>query len=39
MSEWNKLDHNPHNSERFLTFKKNILQFIRPATNSVYNCP
>ena len=23
---------------RFLTFKKNILQFIRPTANSVYNC-
>ena len=36
--EWNKLDPNLRNSESFLTFKKNILQFIRPATNSVYNC-
>ena len=37
-SEWNKLDPNLRNSERFLTFKKNILQFIRPTANSVNNC-
>ena len=38
ISEWNKLDPNLCNSESFLTFKKNILQFIRPTANSVYNC-
>ena len=38
ISEWNKVDPSLHNSESFLTFKKNILQFIRPASNSVYNC-
>ena len=37
ISEWNKLDPNLRNSESFLTFKKNILQFIRPTANSVYN--
>ena len=29
ISEWNKLDPNLSNSESFLTFKKNILQFIQ----------
>ena len=38
ISEWNKLDPSLRNSESFLTFKKNILQFIRPTANSVYNC-
>ena len=38
MSEWNKLDPSLRNSESFLTFKKNVIQFIRPAANSVYNC-
>ena len=46
ISEWNKLDPSLRNSESFLTFKKNVLQFIRPAVlqfirpaaNSVYNC-
>ena len=38
ISEWNKLDPNLRNSERFLTFNKNILQFIRPTANSVNNC-
>ena len=38
ISEWNKLDPNHRNSESFLAFKKNILQFIRPTANSVYNC-
>ena len=35
MSEWNKLDPSLRNSESFLTFKKNVIQFIRPAANSV----
>ena len=38
ISEWNKLDPSLRNSKSFLTFKKNILQFIRPSVNSVYNC-
>ena len=38
ISEWNKLDPSLRNSENFLTFKKNILQFIEPAASSVYNC-
>ena len=38
ISEWNKLDPNLRNSESFLTFKKNILQFIRRTANSVHNC-
>ena len=38
ISEWNKLEPSLPNSERFLTFKKNILQFIRPTGKSVYNC-
>ena len=36
--EWNKLDPSLCNSESFLAFKKNVLQFIRPVANSVYNC-
>ena len=38
ISEWNKLGTSLRNSKIFLTFKKNILQFIRPAVNSAYNC-
>ena len=38
ISEWNKLDPSLRNSESFLTFKKNILQFIRRTANFVYNC-
>ena len=38
ISEWNKLDPSLRNSENFLTFKKNIIQFIEPAASSVYNC-
>ena len=38
LSEWNKLDPSLRNSEGFLTFKKNILQFICSTANSVYNC-
>ena len=38
ISEWNKLDLSLRNSESFLTFKKNILQFIRPTCNTVYDC-
>ena len=34
----NKLEPSIRNSERFTTCKKNILQFIRSAANSAYNC-
>ena len=34
--EWNKLDLEIRNSESLLTFKKKILSFIRPSTNSIY---
>ena len=37
-SKWNKLDPRLRNSEGFLTYKKNILQLIRPTASSVYNC-
>ena len=35
--EWNKLDTNLRNSRSPFIFKKYILQFIRPSSNSVYN--
>ena len=38
ISEWNKLDHSLRNSESSLTFKKNILQLMKPTANSVCNC-
>ena len=38
ISEWNKLDPVIRNSESLSIFRKNILYFIRPAPNSVYNC-
>ena len=38
ISEWNISDHSLYNSESFLTFKTNILQFLRTAGNSVCNC-
>ena len=34
--EWNKLDHNIRNSSSFNNFR-NILKFIRPSTNSLFN--
>ena len=37
ISEWNKLNPSLRNSESFLTFKKNILQLVKLAANSVYN--
>ena len=37
VSEWNKLNPSLRNSESFLTFKKNILQLVKVAANSVYN--
>ena len=36
--EWNKLDHEIQNAPRLNIFKKNILQFIRPAANNVFGC-
>ena len=36
--EWNKLDPHLRKSENFLNFRSNILKFIRPSPNSVYNC-
>ena len=35
--EWNKLDNNIRNSESVSAFKKQILKFIRPSTNSTFN--
>ena len=37
ITEWNKLDINHRNSRNLFIFKKNILQFIRPSSNSEYN--
>ena len=36
--EWNNLDSNIRNSESLVIFKKHILAFIRPATNSAFHC-
>ena len=36
--EWNNLDPHLRKSESFSVFKSNILKFIRPFPNSVYNC-
>ena len=36
--EWNNLDPHLRKSESFSVFKSNILKFIRPTPNSVYNC-
>ena len=36
--KWNKLDWEIKNSENIITFKKIILSFIRPSTNSTFNC-
>ena len=36
--EWNNLDPHLRKSENFSVFKSNILKFIRPSPNSVYNC-
>ena len=36
--EWNNLDPHLRKSENFSLFKSNILKFIRPSPNSVYNC-
>ena len=37
-TEWNNLDKRIRTSESFSIFKKNILQFIRPSPNSIFNC-
>ena len=36
--EWNKIDKNIRRSESLNIFNKNILEFIRPSQNRVYNC-
>ena len=36
--EWNNLDPNLRNSEKFGIFKNNILKFLRPKPNSFFNC-
>ena len=38
ISEWNTLDPAIPNSESLSIFRKNILYFIKPAPNSIYNC-
>ena len=38
VTEWNNLDKSIRNSESFSIFKKNILKFIRPSPNSIFNC-
>ena len=38
VTEWNNLYKSIKNSESFSIFKKNILQFIGPSPNSVFNC-
>ena len=38
ISEWDKLDPAIRNYESLSMFRKNILRFIRPAPNSIYNC-
>ena len=36
--QWNNLDPHLRKSENFSVFKSNILKFILPSPNSVYNC-
>ena len=38
VTEWNNLDKSIRNSESFSIFKENILKFIRPSPNSIFNC-
>ena len=38
VTEWSNLDKSIRNSESFSIFKKNILKFIRPSPNSIFNC-
>ena len=35
--EWNKLDCYFSNADSFVVFKKRILSFFRPISNSIYN--
>ena len=37
LAEWNKLDSNIRNYPTYSTFKKKILDFIRPRSNDVFN--
>ena len=37
VTEWNNVDKSIWNSESFSIFKKNILKFIRPSPNSIFN--
>ena len=37
-TEWNNLDLKIRNSKTFSAFKKSILKFIRPFSNSIFNC-
>ena len=36
--EWNKLDSRLRKAKSFTDFKRNILSFIRPKANSIFNC-
>ena len=36
--EWNNLDLKIRNSKAFSAFKKSILKFIRPSSNSIFHC-
>ena len=36
-TEWNNLDKSIRNSKSFSIFRKNILKFIRPSSNSIFN--
>ena len=36
--EWNNLDPHLRKFENISVFKSNILKFIRPSPNSLYNC-
>ena len=36
--EWNKLDSRLRKAKSFTDFKKNVLSFIRPKSNSVFDC-
>ena len=38
VNEWNNLDKSIKNSESFSVIKRNILKFIRPSPNSIFNC-
>ena len=38
MAEWTNIDKSMRNSESFSIFKKNVLIFVRPSPNSIFNC-